>query len=427
MSNDISYVIKVVDDFSANIKKFQVDITVATKAADKAQKSLDQTSKTSKFFTQNLRDLGKAAGLYMGFQQIKQFGKEVFNTRIQMDSMSASLSAILPKFDKSKSGVQLASEEMEYLRGVTNKLGVSFETALPNYMQFLAGSKDNLETTRKTFEAFAGLSRMYGLDNQRFGLVINALSQMQSKGVVSMEELRQQLGDSLPGALKLFADAAGMSTAQFTKLVAEGRIGSGIIKVVGENITKLYGQDIANASETLGAKTAVLGNEWLRFKDVLGKEFAPAMAGTVAGLTDGIVATTGFFEAINNQTAFSKLDEDMQGAITALRIMKGLMEGVGSIVEGFGILGEAAWTLGSPSGKKKKRLSSGLKEEAPKDALSQLTTQDPYSSARTPPQKIELEINHVNAPKGTTVEVKRSSVTNLRVGNTVGINQGGAF
>jgi tape measure domain-containing protein len=51
-----------------------------------------------------------------------------------------------------------------------------------------------------------------------------ALQQMAGKGVVSMEELRQQLGEAIPNAMEMFAHASGMSIAEFTKHVSKGQV-----------------------------------------------------------------------------------------------------------------------------------------------------------------------------------------------------------
>lgn len=445
MSNDISYILRVTDEFSANIKKFKKEIKSSGNEINQYAESVTKAQKSSKFFTDNLKDLAKATGLYIGFQEIKNFGKEVFSTKIQMDSLEASLTAIMPKFDKTRSGTQLAAEEIEYLKGVTEKLGISFKQALPSYMQFLASSKQDLPTTRKTFEAFAGISRVYGLSADRFGLVINALGQMQSKSVVSMEELRQQLGDSLPGALDLFSEAAGMSTVEFTKLMADGRIGAGILKNVAEVIEKKFGKDIINASKTLGAQTERLGNNWLMLKSTLGNQLGPTMSSTVLGLTDLTSGITSVIGAVNNQKAFVKLDEDMQTVVLTLRIMRDLLVSVGEavsnvskIIGGFWNFGKdliSTATIGVYQAAGVAQMAAGVilpgqQDELVRSGQNKITTggeafgeivrknQERYFAPEPPTQKIELQINHANAPKGTTVEV-RSPKTNLRVGNMV--------
>jgi tape measure domain-containing protein len=53
---------------------------------------------------------------------------------------------------------------------------------------------------------------------------MTAFTQMASKGRVQAEELRGQLGDRLPGAEQMFADALGVNTQQLDKLMKNGKL-----------------------------------------------------------------------------------------------------------------------------------------------------------------------------------------------------------
>lgn len=441
MSNDVSYVIKVVDDFSANLKKFQTGITQVNQSAINSAQILDKSAKSSKFFTQNLIDLGKAAGIYFGAQQITSFAKGVFQTRIEMDGLQASLAAIMPKFDKTKSGTQLAAEEIEYLRAAADRMGISFQAAAPEYMKFLASSKTDLATTRKTFEAFSGLSRLYGLTPQRFGLVINALQQIQGKSRVMMEELKLQLGDSLPNAMNLFAEAAGVSSAEFYKLVGQGRIGSGILRMVAENIEKKFGKDMIAAAQTLGGRTAVLSNQWYYLKTVLSDLVAPTLSSTVSGLAKLTSGAVNFFEAVRSDDAMGKLSEEMRVLAYGARIVADAFRAMGDAYSNLSKLGSGFWNLFKdvvhvaeaglfqaygatemvagavlPMGGKELAESGRNKVLAGGDVFQNIIAKNQQRYFAQP--EVNITIN--KAAPDTTVEVQAPRKTNARTGNTVG-------
>lgn len=448
MSNDVSYVIKVVDDFSANLKKFQTGITQVNQAATNSTQVLEKSAKSSKFFTQNLIDLGKAAGIYFGAQQIKNFGVGIFQARVEMDGLQASLAAIMPKFDKTKSGTQLAAEEIDYLREAANRMGISFQTAAPEYMKFLASSKQDLATTRKTFEAFSGLSRLYGLTPQRFGLVINALQQMQGKGRVMMEELKLQLGDSLPNAMNLFAEAAGVSSAEFYKLVEKGRVGSGILRMVAENIEKKFGKDMVVAAQTLGGRTAVLSNQWYYFKTVLSDLVAPALSGTITSLAKLSGDAADLFKAINDQSVFERLAPNLQLVAEAFRgisfVMQKMLEigqkltpifnliaMVGHGIRDFGAATTIAAQYGIGSaevlagglwgGENTEQIVSEGKRKisVASDARAELKHQILYRQFNQNTPQVNITVN--KAAPNTTIEVQSpKKAANVRTGNTVG-------
>lgn len=63
-----------------------------------------------------------------------------------------------------------------------------------------------------------------GLTSEDTRLVLLALSQMISKGTVYSEELRRQMGDRLPGAFSLAAEAMGVTTRQLSDMLQKGDV-----------------------------------------------------------------------------------------------------------------------------------------------------------------------------------------------------------
>lgn len=64
----------------------------------------------------------------------------------------------------------------------------------------------------------------FGGDNEVLKRAAIAIQQMAGKGVISMEELRQQLGEAMPTALRLMAQAAGKTVPEFVKAVSQGQV-----------------------------------------------------------------------------------------------------------------------------------------------------------------------------------------------------------
>ena len=80
------------------------------------------------------------------------------------------------------------------------------------YIKFRAASQQaNLSSkeTLKIFDSAAKASAVLALSADEVNGVFLALEQMLSKGKVITEELRRQLGERLPGAFGIMADAIG--------------------------------------------------------------------------------------------------------------------------------------------------------------------------------------------------------------------------
>jgi tape measure domain-containing protein len=86
------------------------------------------------------------------------------------------------------------------------------------------GAGGTLEDTEKTFKGVAAGIRGTGGSLQDLESALVATSQVFSKGKVSAEELRQQIGERLPGAFTLFAQSLNMTPAQLDKALEDGKV-----------------------------------------------------------------------------------------------------------------------------------------------------------------------------------------------------------
>ena len=78
-------------------------------------------------------------------------------------------------------------------------------------------------TQQITENLFQGLSA-FNPSAEKFDQAITALNQIASKGVVSMEEIRQQLSEALPGALSIAARSMNLTQQEFNNLVSSGNL-----------------------------------------------------------------------------------------------------------------------------------------------------------------------------------------------------------
>ena len=182
---------------------------------------------------------------------------KAFNT---LETATARLS-VVTKGDQSKT-----AQELDFVRRTADRLKISFETLADEYGKFaIATQGTNLEgaQTRKIFTSVAEAARVMKLDTEQVKGVMVALSQMVSKGTVSMEELRQQLGDRLPGAMHLMAAGLGYTTAtmgDFIKAVSEGKISSDALIGFAEELDKKFGPQLAASLKTSQAAFGEFSN-----------------------------------------------------------------------------------------------------------------------------------------------------------------------
>ena len=102
------------------------------------------------------------------------------------------------------------AEAFGWLRNLANKTGFSYMGAADQYNSFLSNSLGMGKTLGEGQQMFKGISeysRVMHVDPARQKLIFKAFTDMMGKGTVMSEELKKQLGNSLPGALSIFGEA----------------------------------------------------------------------------------------------------------------------------------------------------------------------------------------------------------------------------
>ena len=129
---------------------------------------------------------------------------------------------------KNVSGSMLQyADNQRYLIDLAKKYGLEINALTGNYAKFTAAASISgmtLGDQRKVFESVSRACTAFGMSADDSNGVMLALSQMMSKGKISSEELRLQMGERLPIAIQAMAKAAGVSVAGLDKLMKKGQV-----------------------------------------------------------------------------------------------------------------------------------------------------------------------------------------------------------
>jgi tape measure domain-containing protein len=181
---------------------------------------------------------------------------------------------IVSSFDKltlSMKGVfdTKAADELIFVRQTADRLGISITDLGSQWAKFAASvdpAKVSIEAMRDNFLAVAEAGARLGLSTDEINGALTALSQIASKGRLSMEELRQQLGDRLPGAVRIAADALGLTQTKLFSLIEQGKIASDtFLNAFPAALRKSFGTDTSTRIETVGAAVVRLQNAFKEF------------------------------------------------------------------------------------------------------------------------------------------------------------------
>jgi tape measure domain-containing protein len=186
-------------------------------------------------------------------------GRDFIRANVSLEMMRKALTQIM-------GDAKAAEKEIDWLRATANRLGIELESAGRAYVVLSAAAKGtSLEgaKTRDIFEAISGAMSKLGKSAVDTEGAILAISQMISKGVVSMEEWRQQLAERLPSAMQATAKALNMSVEEMNDMIASGN-------VLAEDLLPALRAGIAAAYGTAEASQGAVSG-WARFRNVIGE------------------------------------------------------------------------------------------------------------------------------------------------------------
>jgi tape measure domain-containing protein len=171
------------------------------------------------------------------------------------------------------------AENVKFLRQTTDSLSVSMRSSLPAFQKWMGavrGTSLEGQQARDVFYSVAEAGRVVGMSAEETEGAFLALSQMASKGKVSAEELRGQLGERLPGALAIASRSMNMTQGEFNKMLDSGKIMSeDFLPRFAQQLHKEFGGGVEAALGTANARFAAMDNAVLRLQENLGQKLMP--------------------------------------------------------------------------------------------------------------------------------------------------------
>lgn len=231
-----------------------------------------------------------------------------------------------------------ADEDFKFLIETARRLGVDLTVVAQGYKQIGSAGRQmgwSIEQSQDLFLSATKVARAYGLSAERIAYVYLAISQIQSKGKVSMEELRRQLGEHLPGAMNIAASAMGVTTMELEAMIARGLSADEFLPRFSEKLREAANEGGALARAIDGITAA---------EQRMAVPIQQAIADGVAG-----GYREGYVQLITGMTAWV---EGFRPILTS--VIKGfghLMNGIGKFLEFSGLLFRGLMSLVTLFGK----------------------------------------------------------------------------
>ncbi len=180
---------------------------------------------------------------------------------------TAEYAASLSKLQIALRGVTTSAveyqESLEFIQKSTKTFALPQEIITRQFTKLQAsvqGAGGSLKDTKIAFNGIVAAVRATGGSLQDIDSALTATSQVFSKGKVSAEELRQQIGERLPGAFTLFAESIGKTPQELDKSLEKGEVSLQDFLTFTKAIFERYGENaavIATGPEAAGDRLKV--------------------------------------------------------------------------------------------------------------------------------------------------------------------------
>lgn len=269
----------------------------ATKQAEVAYKNLtarvnQANAATSNFAKSGLgnaimgfKNLLGAFGLAGGIYMFADFSRAVIKTIKDLDQLNYTLQQVI------KNEGELIRTK-QFLIEMSLKYGAELLSTTNRYIKFQVAARNaglELKATERIFETFTEASALLGLKTDELTGIYLALEQMLSKGKVTTEELRRQLGERLPGAFDLMAKALNVTSSELDKMLKAGEVLSkDALPKLTEEIRDFYGLT-SEGVNTLQTSTQKLSSSWQLLIEAMNN--STGVGKLWQGILDGLAVT----------------------------------------------------------------------------------------------------------------------------------------
>ena len=213
--------------------------------------------------------VGAAVGAQVGMarQQIGEIAAFSAQLKLQREALRLVV-ADTEKFNKAQKFLQKTSKELAIPQNLITRQFTSLTASV-------TGAGKSVADAEEVFRAIASGIRGTGgsLEDMRAAMV--ATSQVFSKGKVSAEELRQQLGERLPGAFTLFAESMNKTPAELDKALEQGKVTLDDFMGFAEHLFNKYGENAKILADSPAAAGDRLTTAMTELKDNVGQLLQP--------------------------------------------------------------------------------------------------------------------------------------------------------
>lgn len=303
------------------------------------KRSLDQTATSTKNLENHFTGLGKTFQSTVFTLSLVRFAlTDIHDIFLALPSAILKSAGEMERMTKLMEGMSKATDEyakraeaassVKYIFNLAQNAPFEVKALTDAFVKMKSGG---IDPTMIGMQALTDSVARFGGTSDTLHRASIAIQQMAGKGVISMEELRQQLGEAVPNAINLMAESAGMSTAKFAKLVS-----TGVVEATGSLNTMFASMIVENYGaasgmmDTWSGMLALLKTKFELFKvQVAGQGDGDFFAEAKSGLKELIDA----FNGMSAKSIASDMGDALASVVRAVKDIIGFFRDYGETIK----------------------------------------------------------------------------------------------
>jgi len=295
-------------------------LTKALRKPIRASSQLDSSmGKLNSKGTKSMGALGGAIGKLAGPLALAAAGMKAIMVAGDSVKVARNFEALRNAIMFASGSLEEGAFNMDFIRQRSELLGTDLLSSAEGFKTLagaMIGSKLQGQATRDIFDSVQVAASVMGLSAENTKGTLLAFGQIMGKGKVQAEELRGQIGERIPGAFKLAADAMGVTTAELDKMMEQGELmAEDFLPKFADQLKKTFGPGLEKSIKSSMANFNRFNNYILEMKIAFGNSLMPAVNAVMGGISK-------FFAFLKlNKEVILKAFEPLINHFTELRNM----------------------------------------------------------------------------------------------------------
>ncbi|SUE95799.1 Phage tail tape measure protein lambda [Ectopseudomonas mendocina] len=215
------------NEFTVNLKKADGQLAQFIQKSGDADRAITRAERSTRSWGNTLRDSVIVLSLIRS--AIQNVNDAMFGWQRSIIGVNAEVQrsmALMKNFSKQTDAAAASQEALADVQMLMKKASTAPFSMQAITDTFVKLRVAGIDPVQDSFNSLIDAVAAFGGTDENLKRAGVAIQQMAGKGVVSMEELRQQLGEAVPTAIQNMADGLGVTYAKLVKEISLGRVKS---------------------------------------------------------------------------------------------------------------------------------------------------------------------------------------------------------